>query len=121
MTSTCFTKGDVEHDVDCISIYTSHLFQRMHQRMGLDVSDRLAVIRNFATILEGAPIQINEPRNGRKHHEVCALLGDAAILVGGLYECKDKRKLIVYYKSFLPVKALTPQQRRFYKELLSKK
>ena len=67
---------DEEEQKDGVTIYTPHLFQRMHERLGVDMSDRLLVIRNFCENLVNGIMDHRKPRKGEHHEQmICRLPG----------------------------------------------
>lgn len=106
----CPTTLVMEEDAQMngITIYTPHVFLRMHERLGVDMTDRLKVIRNFCENLVNSMMDHREPRKGEKHEQmVCRLPGSWLrghfVRVGGGY--------VTTYRTFYTDKTLTPYQR----------
>ena len=92
-----------------ITIYTPHLFQRMHERLGVDMTDRLKVIRNFCENLVNGMMDHREPRKGEKNEQmVCRLPGSWLrghfVRVGSGY--------VTIYRTFYTDATLTIKQRK---------
>lgn len=101
--------------IDSISIFTSHYFQRLFDRLGMKVSDdRLAFIRRFANIMSGASYQYYEEGGKLK---LAGKVGSAALCVGDVVPHGDV--YLVYNRSFMTKAMMTPAQKRKWKDLLS--
>ena len=101
---------DEDKKVNGVTVYTPHLFQRMAdpERLGVDMSDRLNVIRNFCENLVETLMDHREPRKGEKHEQmVCRLPG--SWLRGHYVPVKDG--YVIMYRTFYTDATLTPHQR----------
>lgn len=97
-----------------VTLFTDHLFQRMAdpERLGVDMSDRKAIIQNFVEIAMAGLIDIRDPRPGEKHRQaICRLPG--AFLKGHMIYVKDT--YLLRFNTFIPEKTMTPSQWRFVK------
>ena len=91
-----------------ITIYTPHMFQRMHERLGVDMSDRLKVIRNFCENLVESMMDHRNPRKGEQHEQmICRLPG--SWLRG--HFTKVGNGYVTIYRTYYTDQTLTPQQR----------
>lgn len=96
-----------------VTIYTPHLFLRMHERLGVDMTDRLKVIRNFCENFVVTMMDIREPRGDEKHDQiVCRLPGS---WMRGHF-IRVKGEYVIIYRTYYTDKTLTPYQ---FKELKS--
>lgn len=92
-----------------VTIYTSHLFMRMHERAGIDITDCLQFIRNFTEECVESVMDTRPPREGEHHKQiVCRLPG--SWLRGHIIEVSDS--YLIYYRTFYTDRTLTPYQRR---------
>lgn len=55
-----------------VNVYTAHMFQRMadHDRLGVDMTDRIKVMRNFAEFVGTGWSDTRPPREGEKHEQI---------------------------------------------------
>lgn len=95
-----------------VTIFTSHVFLRMHERLGVDMSDRKLVIRNFVEQVMCGCVDIRSPRPGEKHMQaICRIPGSwlrgHIIYIGDSYLCQ--------FNTFYTDKDLTPFQKRYLK------
>ena len=98
-----------------LSVYTSHFFQRLHERLGMDVSeDRVDFLRRFGSVVSASSFDVQKHEDCYK---VACMIGDAALSLGNMVTCGDVK--IIYYRSFLPRVVLSPAQKRKWKDLLS--
>lgn len=109
MVPTSVTFDEDEKDMLGITIYTPHVFQRLHERLGVDMTDRLTVIRNFCENAVDSLIDKRPPRGDERHDQiVCRLPGSwlrgHIITIDGEY--------IIIYRTFYTDASLTPYQRR---------
>lgn len=85
----------------------------MHERLGVDMTDRLKVIRNFCENFVVTMMDIREPRGDEKHDQiVCRLPG--SWMRGHFIRIKDE--YVIIYRTYYTDKTLTPYQ---FKELKS--
>lgn len=92
-----------------VTIYTPHVFQRMHERLGVDMTDRVTVIRNFCENLVDVMMDRREPRHDEPHDQiVCRLPGS---WLRGHY-IQVKNEYVIIYRTYYTDKTLTPYQWR---------
>jgi hypothetical protein len=109
-TMVCFGEDDVR---DGITIYTDHLFMRMHERLGVDMSDRLQVIRNFVNHATETMMDTRPQRKGEQHQQiVCRLPGS---WLRGHVEFIGDKHYIIKYRTFYTDRSLTPFQAIYLK------
>lgn len=101
-----------------VSIYTDHLFQRLSQedRLGVDLSDRKTVIKNFIEIAVLGLIDIRDPRPGECNKQVISRL-PKSFLKGHYIPVGDS--YIIRFNTFIPEKTMTPSQKKFVKSFAS--
>ena len=58
--------GNVVKTVNTVNVYTSHMFQRMHERLDVDMTDRVKVMRNFVEFVATGWSDIRPPRKGER-------------------------------------------------------
>ena len=109
MVPTTLAMESAEKPLSGVTIYTPHMFQRMHERAGIDMSDRLLTIRNFCEHLVESLMDHREPRGNEKHDQiVCRLPGSWLrghfVMVGDEY--------VIKYRTFYTDSTLTPYQRK---------
>lgn len=101
--------GEEIGEVGGINIYTAHMFQRMYERLGVDMSDRIRVMRNFAEFVGLGWSDTRPPREGEKHTQIM-LRTPASWLRGHLIEVGDH--YVTIYRTFYTDRSMTPSQRR---------
>jgi len=97
-----------------VTLFTDHLFQRMadEDRLGVDMTDRKLVIRNFVEIVLCGVVDIREPRPGEKDKQAVARLPDS-YLKGYIKYIGDS--YLITFNTFIPEKTMTPTQRKYLK------
>ena len=97
-----------------VTLFTDHLFQRMadEDRLGVDMTDRKLVIRNFVEIVLCGVVDIRDPRPGEKDNQAVARLPDS-YLKGYIKYIDDS--YLMTFNTFIPEKTMTPAQRNYLK------
>ena len=97
-----------------VTLFTDHLFQRMadEDRLGVDMTDRKLVIRNFVEIVLCGVVDIRDPRPGEKDNQAVARLPDS-YLKGYIKYIGDS--YLMTFNTFIPEKTMTPAQRKYLK------
>ena len=101
-----------------VSIYTDHLFQRLadEDRLGVNLTDRINVIKNFVEIAVLGLIDIRDPRPGERDKQVISRL-PKSFLKGHYIPVGDS--YIIRFNTFIPEKSMTPSQKKFVKSFAS--
>ncbi len=101
--------GIVECSIKGVNVYTHHMFMRMadKDRLGIDLSDRLKVIRNFVEYVMAGWSDTQPPRNGEKHWRIM-FRAPGSWINGHIVMVGDRHVSI--YKTFWPDKSMTPGQ-----------
>lgn len=105
---TTIVYKDIE--VKGISMFTDHMFMRMHQRLGVDMSDRKTIIQNFVETTMCGCIDIRDPREGEKDKQIINRL-PASWLRGHIIEIGDM--YLARFNTFMTDKDLSAKQRRY--------
>ena len=95
-----------------VTLFTDHLFQRIHARLGVDMSDRKKVIQNFVELALCSVVDIRDPRPGEKDMQVIERL-PMSWLRGHIIYCGDT--YLIRFNTFYTDNQLTPGQRRYLK------
>lgn len=95
-----------------VTVFTSHLFMRLSQRLGVSMTDRMLLIKNFVEEVAESVLDIREPRDGETYHQViCRLpkswLRGHYIGVNGSY--------VIRFNTFYTDDSLTYAQRKYLK------
>ena len=87
------------------------MFQRMADpdRLGVDMTDRIKVMRNFAEFVGTGWSDTRPPRKGEKFEQVMMRL-PGSWLRGHVVEVGGR--LVTIYRTFYTDRSMTPQQRR---------
>ena len=103
--------GDRRNEVNGVNVYTAHLFQRMADpdRLGVDMTDRIKVMRNFAEFVGTGWSDTRPPRKGEKFEQVMMRL-PGSWLRGHVVEVGGR--LVTIYRTFYTDRSMTPQQRK---------
>lgn len=101
--------GQVRHGV---TVFTSHLFMRLSQRLGVSMDDRKLLIKNFVEEVAESVIDIREPRDGETYPQVISRLPKSwlrghYINVNGAY--------VMRFNTFYTDASLTYAQRKHLK------
>lgn len=92
-----------------VSLYTDHLFLRIHQRLGVDMTDRLLVIRNFVEQTCMSILDIRPPREGEDDDQV-VMRFPRSWLRGHIRWVGER--YMIRFNTFYTDKELTVKQRR---------
>ena len=94
-----------------VNVYTAHLFQRMADpdRLGVEMTDRIKVMRNFAEFVATGWSDDRPPRKSEKHQQVMMRLPGSwlrghTVMVGNRH--------VTIYRTFYTDRSMTPQQRQ---------
>ena len=101
--------GERRNMVNGVNVYTAHLFQRMEERAGINMSDRVKAMRNFSEFVGTGWSDTRPARKGEKHEQIMMRLPGSwlrghVIDVGG--------RVVTIYRTFYTDRSMTPQQRR---------
>ena len=98
-------------EISGVNIYTSHMFQRMADpdRLGVDMTDRVKVIRNFVEFVGTGWSDTRPPRKGEQHTQL--LLRTPASWIRG-HTVKVGNRFVNIYRTFYTDRSMTPAQRR---------
>ena len=98
-------------EISGVNIYTSHMFQRMADpdRLGVDMTDRVKVIRNFVEFVATGWSDTRPPRKGEQHTQL--LLRTPASWIRG-HTVKVGNRFVNIYRTFYTDRSMTPAQRR---------
>ena len=102
---------DDAREISGVNIYTSHMFQRMADpdRLGVDMTDRVKVIRNFVEFVATGWSDTRPPRKGEQHTQL--LLRTPASWIRG-HTVKVGERFVNIYRTFYTDRSMTPAQRR---------
>ena len=97
-----------------VTLFTDHLFQRMadEDRLGVDMTDRKLVIKNFVEFVLCGVVDIRDPRPGEKNKQAVARLPNS-YLKGHIKYIGDS--YLMTFSTFIPEKTMTPAQRKYLK------
>ena len=100
-----------EHQTNGVNIYTSHMFQRMAdpERLGVDMSDRVKVIRNFTEFVATGWSDTRLPKDGEKHTQI--MIRTPGSWIRG-HTVKVGDRFVNIYRTFFTDRSMTPQQRK---------
>ena len=92
-----------------VNIYTSHLFQRMadKDRLGVDMTDRVKVMRNFVEFVAAGWSDTIPPKDGEKHTQI--LFRTPASWIRG-HTVNVGSRCVNIYRTFWSDKSMTPTQ-----------
>ncbi len=109
--STEDSEGNVLSVADSVNIYTSHMFQRMadRDRLGVDMSDRVKAMRNFAEFVAAGWSDTRPPRDGERHQQLVfrtpgSWLRGHTVNVGS--------RAVNIYRTFWADKSMTRKQKK---------
>ena len=94
-----------------VNIYTSHMFQRMadEDRLGVNMSDRINVIRNFVEFVATGWSDTRPPRDGEQHTQII-LRTPASWIRGHTVDVGDR--FVNIYRTFYTDRSLSYKQRQ---------
>lgn len=102
-------QGDYRNEMSGVNIYTAHMFQRMADpdRLGVDMTDRIKVMRNFAEFVGTGWSDDRPPREGEKDMQIMmrtpgSWLRGHTVRVGSRH--------VTIYRTFFTDKSMTPRQ-----------
>lgn len=100
-----------EQQVNGINIYTSHMFQRMADpdRLGVDMTDRINIIRNFTEYVATGWSDTRPPKDGERHTQI--MLRTPASWIRG-HTVKVGDRFVNIYRTFYTDRSMTPGQLR---------
>ena len=101
--------GEEKGEYHGVNIYTAHMFQRMHERLGVDMTDRIRAMRNFAEFVGTGWSDTRPPRNGERHTQIMLRL-PASWLRGHTIRVGPHH--VTIYRTFYTDRSMNPQQRR---------
>lgn len=92
-----------------VTIFTSHLFMRLSQRLGVSMDDRKLVIKNFVEEVAESVLDIREPRDGEKYKQVICRLPKSWIRGHYIYV---KGSYLIRFNTYYTDGSLTYAQRK---------
>lgn len=103
--------GKLKGTINGVNIYTSHLFQRMADpdRLGVDMSDRIKVMRNFAEFVGTGWSDTRPPREGERHTQVM-MRAPGSWLRGHVVKVGNRQ--VTIYRTFFTDRSMTWKQLR---------
>lgn len=103
------SEGDRRNMQNGINIYTAHMFQRMADpdRLGVDMTDRISVIRNFAEFVGTGWSDTRPPRDNELHTQIMMRL-PGSWLRGHTVDVG--RRHVTIYRTFWTDKSMTYKQ-----------
>ena len=102
--------GEERRTVQGVNIYTAHMFQRMADpdRLGVDMTDRVKVIRNFVEFVATGWSDTRKPKENERHEQV--MLRTPASWIRG-HTVRVGCRHVTIYRTFYADKSMTPGQR----------
>ena len=101
--------GERTNEVHGVNVYTAHMFQRMADpdRLGVDMNDRVKVMRNFAEFV-GVGWSDNRPPRKHEEHEQVMMRLPGSWLRGHTMQVGDRH--VTIYRTFYTDRSMNPQQ-----------
>lgn len=101
--------GNEVGEINGVNIYTAHMFQRMADpdRLGVDMTDRINVIRNFAEFVATGWSDTRPPKNGERHTQI--MLRTPASWIRG-HTVRVGNRFVNIYRTFYTDRSMSPQQ-----------
>ena len=101
--------GIIHKMTNTVNVYTAHMFQRMadKDRLGVDMSDRVSVMRNFTEFVAAGWSDTRPPRDGEKHTQIL-FRTPASWLRGHVVYVGDR--CVNYYRTFWADKSMSYKQ-----------
>ena len=101
--------GERTNEVHGVNVYTAHMFQRMADpdRLGVDMTDRVKVMRNFAEFV-GVGWSDNRPPRKHEEHEQVMMRLPGSWLRGHTMQVGDRH--VTIYRTFYTDRSMNPQQ-----------
>lgn len=105
--------GDEEQRLEApsVNIYTAHMFQRFHERLGVDMTDRVKVIRNFVEFVVQGWSDTRPPRKDKGEHDTQIMLRTPASWIRG-HVVRVGARLVTIYRTFYTDRSMSYQQKR---------
>lgn len=101
--------GNYVSETATVNVYTAHLFQRMADpdRLGVDMSDRVKVMRNFAEFVGLGWSDTRPPREGERHTQI--MLRTPGSWIRG-HTINVGKRIVNIYRTFYTDKSMTWKQ-----------
>jgi len=101
--------GNYVSETATVNVYTAHLFQRMADpdRLGVDMSDRVKVMRNFAEFVGLGWSDTRPPRDGERHTQI--MLRTPGSWIRG-HTINVGKRIVNIYRTFYTDKSMTWKQ-----------
>lgn len=101
--------GNVVKTVNTVNVYTSHMFQRMadKDRLGVDMTDRVKVMRNFVEFVATGWSDIRPPRKG-EHDTQLLFRTPGSWLRGHAFQVESR--WVHIYRTFYTDRSMTYRQ-----------
>ena len=101
--------GNYVSETATVNVYTAHLFQRMADpdRLGVDMSDRVKVMRNFAEFVGIGWSDTRPPREGERHTQI--MLRTPGSWIRG-HTINVGKRTVNIYRTFYTDKSMTWKQ-----------
>lgn len=101
--------GNTLSETATVNVYTAHLFQRMADpdRLGVDMSDRVKVMRNFAEFVGLGWSDTRPPREGERHTQI--MLRTPGSWIRG-HTINVGKRIVNIYRTFFTDKSMTWKQ-----------
>lgn len=103
--------GNVVNTANTVNVYTSHMFQRMadKDRLGVDMSDRVKVMRNFVEFIATGWSDTRPPRKGERNTQL--LFRTPGSWLRG-HTSQVGTRWVNVYRTFYTDKSMTPKQKK---------
>lgn len=103
--------GNVVNTANTVNVYTSHMFQRMadKDRLGVDMSDRVKVMRNFVEFVATGWSDTRPPRKGERNTQL--LFRTPGSWLRG-HTSQVGTRWVNVYRTFYTDKSMTPKQKK---------
>jgi hypothetical protein len=101
--------GNYVSETATVNVYTAHLFQRMADpdRLGVDMSDRVKVMRNFAEFVGLGWSDTRPPRDGERNTQI--MLRTPGSWIRG-HTINVGKRIVNIYRTFYTDKSMTWKQ-----------
>lgn len=95
------SESEEREEVSSVNIYTAHMFQRMadKDRLGVDMTDRIKVIRNFVEFVVTGWSDTRPPRKDKGEHDTQIMLRTPASWIRG-HVIQVGNRLVTIYRTF---------------------
>lgn len=101
--------GNVVKTVNTVNVYTSHMFQRMHERLDVDMTDRVKVMRNFVEFVATGWSDIRPPRKG-EHDTQLLFRTPGSWLRGHAFQVESR--WVHIFRTFYTDRSMTYKQKK---------